>query len=474
MSNKDQIILTDKELDVIGEIMNISMGAAATSVSSMLEKQVTITTPHLEQEEFSQVDCSELEPAVVVRIRYVEGLTGENVIMFRRRDMQVILNLLMGNEYTGDDDDFEFDEMSMSAACEVMNQMMGASSTALSEILGFPINISTPEASLEDTKTSVNGAFNGIKDDENVVSISFKMMIKDVLDTTFASFMPTKLVSEIVGHVVQDMDTPPQEVPIQPAQPSVTIPESAVQESVPTPQVPPVSPVMDTPTSAAQEPVHTTVESNHSVPEPQPPQTVPGYVPPQTPPPVQQTAQPSAQQYAQPPQQPAMQQPVENTPQGQPSMGYPPYGYMPQQGQPYMQNPYMMPPMGYSPYGYMPQQPQQPKQINVQKAEFPNFSFPTTPVVPSSTNMNLLMGVQLDVSVVIGKAKRKVKDILEFGQGTVVELDKQTGSPAEIVVNGQLLAYGDVIVVGDNFGIRITEIVGSQELLDSLQSGDNK
>lgn len=84
--------------------------------------------------------------------------------------------------------------------------------------------------------------------------------------------------------------------------------------------------------------------------------------------------------------------------------------------------------------------------------------------------MNLLMGVQLDVSVIVGRTKRKIKDIMEFGQGTVVELDKQTGSPAEIMVNGQLIAYGDVIVVGDNFGVRITEIVGTKELLDSLSN----
>ena len=85
-----------------------------------------------------------------------------------------------------------------------------------------------------------------------------------------------------------------------------------------------------------------------------------------------------------------------------------------------------------------------------------------------SGNMNLLMGVPLDVSIVIGKTRRKIKEILEFGQGTVLELEKQTGAPAEVIVNGQLLAYGDVIVIGDNFGVRITEIVGTKELMDSL------
>ena len=78
------------------------------------------------------------------------------------------------------------------------------------------------------------------------------------------------------------------------------------------------------------------------------------------------------------------------------------------------------------------------------------------------------MNVNLDVSVEIGRTKRKIKEITEFGQGTVIELEKQAGAPVDIVVNGQLLAHGDVVVIGDNFGVRITEIVGVQNLVDSL------
>ncbi len=127
----------------------------------------------------------------------------------------------------------------------------------------------------------------------------------------------------------------------------------------------------------------------------------------------------------------------------------------------YMQNPYM------NPYAQAPQEPADMPSIRA--AEYPNFAHPARSTMPSSnSNMNLLMGVQLEISVVIGRAKQKIKDIMDLGQGTVLELDKQTGSPAEIMVNGQLLAYGDVIVVGDNFGIRVTEIVGSKELLESL------
>ncbi len=111
--------------------------------------------------------------------------------------------------------------------------------------------------------------------------------------------------------------------------------------------------------------------------------------------------------------------------------------------------------------------------LNVKQAEFPDFSGKNTSAQSGfGSNMNMLMGVQLEVSVVIGRAKQKIKDVLELGQGSVIELDKQTGSPAEIVVNGQLIAYGDVVVVGDNFGIRITDIVGTKELIDSLEKNN--
>ena len=107
-------------------------------------------------------------------------------------------------------------------------------------------------------------------------------------------------------------------------------------------------------------------------------------------------------------------------------------------------------------------------QLNIKVPQYPDFSDQTKKAIAGGGNINLLLGVPLEVSIVIGKTRRKIKDILEFGQGTVLELEKQTGAPAEIIVNGQLLAYGDVIVIGDNFGVRITEIVGTKELMDSL------
>lgn len=77
------------------------------------------------------------------------------------------------------------------------------------------------------------------------------------------------------------------------------------------------------------------------------------------------------------------------------------------------------------------------------------------------------MGVPLEISVEIGTAKRKVKDILDFTQGTIIELERQAGAPVDVVVNGNLIARGDVVVIDDNFAVRITEIVKSK-FMDSL------
>jgi len=436
--NKEHEVLTDDELDAIGEILNISMGAAATAVSTMLERQVVITTPLIGQSLFKNVDYTELEPAVVVKIKYIQGLTGSNVIVIRRKDLGVILDLLMGNDLSPSSAEYEFDDMSMSAASEVMNQMMGASATALSEILSKTINISTPQAMLVNSSSEANSFFDELEADDKVVSVSFKMTIKETLDTTFSCIMPLELTREIVRSVNGEIEEEPTPVP-QPIQ---------AQQPSPMPQPPPTP--------------QTTM--------PQPTQA-------QQPPPLQQPAampQPMYQPQLEPPQkaypyQHPYQQPVD-----------PNYQQM-QYQQPYAQPPYGAPPYGQYPYGqYNPyQDPQQTNarhvapSVNVKQAEFPEFAQKNSAIAANSgSNLNMLMGVQLEVSVVIGRTKQKIKDVLEYGQGTVIELDKQTGAPAEIVVNGQLLAYGDVVVVGDNFGIRITEIVGTKELFDSLEKNN--
>jgi len=411
---EEQNVLSSLETDTIGEVLNISMGSAATAISTMLDKQVMISTPTVEMRNFHSMDYAALEPAMLVKISYVEGISGSNVMIFRQRDMQTILNLLMGND-DEPSDDFVFDELSMSAACEVMNQMMGASATALSDVLGFPINISTPEASIVGDENSYSDAI-GVKEGDEIVAVSFQLTIDDVMDSSFASIMTCDLAKEMVGQVMGQQQKEIESV-TGPAQPAAA--PAAPEPAVPVP--PPVSMPESAPAPAP-------------APTAPPAQTAP-YAPPAP------SAAPPMQQPAEAPgQQPYYQQPYGGYPpyyggyQGSPPMPYPPY---PQQ------------PYGAPGAGGQPQVIKQPS-VNVQTPQFPQFGVQGSANPSTNGNMDLLMGVSLDVSVEIGKAKRKIREIIEFGQGTVIELNKQAGAPVDIVVNGRLLARGDVVVIDES------------------------
>ncbi len=400
------VALSSEEIDAIGEILNISMGSAATAISTMLDRQVIITTPNVKEQKFQEVDYKALEPALLVKIEYIEGITGSNIMMFHQEDMQVILNLLMGNEDSPEN--FAFDELSMSAACEVMNQMMGASATALSEFLGKTINISTPTASVSDSEHALEL---NIQEDERIVTVSFNLNIKDVMNSDFISIMPIDLVKMIVSQVMGDAAE--DQAPVQQEAESSVIPEQQNQQA----------PNMQQTPNMQQAPNM---------------QQMPSYISPEW-----------QQQYMMMGQQ----------------MPYPPYAY------PY---PPMMPPQNASsPAGQQSNVIKQTQAVHVQSAQFPNFTNQAMPGFSApinNANMGLMMNVPLSVTVEIGKTKRKIRDIMEFSQGTVIELEKQAGAPVDIVVNGQLIARGDVVVIDDNFGVRVTEIVGTKELMDAIDS----
>jgi flagellar motor switch protein FliN/FliY len=78
-------------------------------------------------------------------------------------------------------------------------------------------------------------------------------------------------------------------------------------------------------------------------------------------------------------------------------------------------------------------------------------------------NIGLLMDVDLQLSVELGRTYKKIRDVLDFTTGSVIELDKLAGEPADILINGKLLAKGEVVVIDENFGIRVTEIISPEE-----------
>ena len=135
-------LFSPMEIDALGEMMNISLGSSATAVSNMLDHRVDITTPKVTVVDVRDFTIGNLEPAMGVEIKYIEGLQGSNIMLLRRSDIKVIVDILMGMETP--DEEFELNELTISAVCEVMNQMMGSAATAMSDFLGFRVDISTP------------------------------------------------------------------------------------------------------------------------------------------------------------------------------------------------------------------------------------------------------------------------------------------------------------------------------------------
>lgn len=414
--NAALVHITPQEADAIGEILNISMGSAATAVSTMLDRQVSITTPKVSINQFDKIDLKSWEPAMLVTIRYIDGIAGTNMMVFHKHDIQMIINMLMGVEEEPSED-FEFDELSMSAASEVMNQMMGSSATALSSFFGKKIDISTPEATLMETEEEFRQLI-GISDEEDVVNISFKMTIPGVLDSEFINIMRCDLAKDLAVQAFGDA----MEEEAPPAQPPAAAPAPQPQAS-PAQQAQPMQPEMQ-----AQQPMMA-----------QQPMQQP------------MMAQPMQQQ----PMQPQMQQQMPMQPQ------------MQMQGYPTAMEQQMMAqqlPVWAQPQQMYPMQQQMPYQV--QTPQFPDFGNKVDKAGSEllNTNMDLMMGLPLSVSVEIGKTVKKIKDIMDFTQGTIIELEKQAGAPVDIIVNGHLIARGDVVVIDDNFGVRITEIIRTKDL----------
>lgn len=173
--------------------------------------------------------------------------------------------------------------------------------------------------------------------------------------------------------------------------------------------------------------------------------------------PVQEAAAP-VEPVAPPTQQAAPQQPVQQTPEYQ----------QPMQQQP-MQQPMYQQPMYQQPMYQQPMYQQPPVQpVNVQQAQFASFDSANL-TQTESRNLNMLLDIPLQVTVELGRTKRSVKEILELTSGSIIELDKLAGEPVDILVNSRLIAKGEVVVIDENFGVRITDILSQAERLNNLR-----
>ena len=369
--------LTDEEKDAIGEVANISMGSSATTLYSLVNRKVNITTPVVDMATWDRITQEYERPCVFIKIKYTEGLEGTNILILKEHDVKIITDLMMGGEGT-DVESSELTEMHLSAISEAMNQMMGASATSLSSMLGRMIDISPPEANLVDVA--------GLEKQEDIspfllgrfVRITFKMQIGDLVDSKIMQLYPIDFAKSLYDFFMdsQEPETPPEPEPAAPqmAAPSMGAPSSG--QSMGAPSMPPPS-------------------------------------------------------------------------MGAPSMGMPTapgmdFGMGMGMG--------MQPQMGVSPQmGMMPN-------INIQPASFTPFATDVN-AMQTQENISLIKDVPLEVTVELGRTSKAISDILDFAPGTIIELDKIAGEPVDVLVNGKLVAKGEVVVIEENFGVRVTEII---------------
>jgi len=348
--------LNEMEKDVIGEVMNISMGAAATAMSTILDKKVSITTPRIETLLIEEFEFSHLEPVIGVLIKYVEGISGTNILLMKEEDFKKILGHLLSVDPT---EMTEFDEISVSAICEIMNQMMGSAASALASFLGQTINISPPEIVDLSKKEGVKSLFS--LTGGSLVSIKFNISIEGLFESEFISAMDPELAREIV-----QMSIGANEV-------------EGVNE------VEPINEIESTVGVKKETEIENLIEEVK----------------------------------------------MEKT---------------------YIAEPQSRQQVEAKEYNYKPLNPERQPESNY-----------------AENNLELIMSVPIQITVELGKTRKKIKDIAELTVGNIVELDRQAGDQVDVVANGRLIAKGDVVVVDDNYSVRITEIIKAKDISNELK-----
>ena len=467
----------EMEIDAIGEIMNISLGASATAISTLLGTKVNITTPVVQVKNKENFEFRELEPAIGVEIAYVQGIDGRNIMMFSRNDVRIIVSMMMGSEIP--EDEFVMDEINASAIREAMNQMMGASATALSEFLGTTVDISTPISyEITDGAAFKDKYFEGAE--ENVV-IRFTLEIEDNLKSEFLNIMSVDLVKKLLkpftaqfgmGEEEDDEVIASSEEAVSPQveEPAAEAPaaEAPAAEEAP---MPAKSGPIDQATADALLASLLAEQNGEGSSEAAPaPAAEPAAAPEPVaaapaPAPVAEAAAPAPQPAAAPQPAPAQMAPqMMAMPQGvayQDPLTLQLLNQM-QQSQTQMLE-LIRDIQGGKNKEAKSSEPSLIKPLNSREFENEGGESGENP-----DNREMLMKVPLEISVEIGRTRKLVKDILDFTQGSLVVLDKMAGEQADLYVNGECIAKGDIVVVEENFGIRITEILKKDINQESL------
>ena len=358
--------LSPEEADALGEVANISMGTAATTLSVLVNNRVDITTPTVSYTTLEDIAKDSSTPCVFIYISYKAGLEGKNILVLKERDVKVITDLMMGGD--GTNTEGELTDLHLSAICEAMNQMMGSASTSMSSMINDVVDISPPTATRVDFAGEVSDELEELAG-QTFALVSFRMVIGDLVDSQIMQLYPLEFARTIYQRFLGS---------------------PAIEDKV------------------AEDMAH-----SQSVAQPAP----------------QQVVQPQPQPQAAPQPAPTVQQPV-------------------------MNNGMAMAPAQQPMYATMPA-----PDVNIQPAQFQSFSQVPDLSGIAPENIDLIMDVPLEVTVELGRTSKSIKEILDFSPGTIIELDKLAGEPVDVLVNGKFVAKGEVVVIEESFGIRVTEII---------------
>ena len=341
--------LTEVEADAIGEIGNISMGSAATTLSLLLGNKVDITTPTIQEYSLITDMFQHVGEFVTVEIKYKLGLQGTTVFSLDKKDVLIIADLMMGGEGKIDDTQ-EVSELQLSAVGEAMNQMIGTASTSMSSMFNTNIDITPPEVKLQNSEEKLKLADDVVE--VPIVAVNFRLTVGDLIDSTIVQVMSLESAKGQVERLMNIMMAQTE---------SLSAP--ANQESA--------KPVQQAPQA---------VNVQHQAP------------------PMQETQKP----------------------------------------------------------------------ITVQPVQFASFDESHEVYGESNKNLNILMDIKLTLTVELGRTELPIKKVLELTRGSVIELDKIAGEPVELYANGKLVAKGEVVVIEDNFGLRITNIISPEHRLKNI------
>jgi len=353
-SNSDALSLSDMEIDALGEIANISMGTAATTLSQLVGKRVEITTPKVEQTSAKKIFEDYPVPHILIDVKYKKGIEGSNALVLSREDGSIIVDLMMGG--TGKIPTNELNEMQLSGISEAMNQMMGSAATSMSTMFNLVVDITPPRIIASGGGDEVSELLRHMDGEEPLIRVSFRLIIEEVIDSVLIQVLPFSVAKNMTAQLIGQMGKT----------------NSTSNEKKPHQNLPPVPPVQPSP---------------------------PSYI----------NREPSNEYFS------AVNRTLPTV---------------------------------------------------VEPAQFAPLSQGGPAGLPS--NLGLIFDVPLQVNVELGKATKTIKEILELGPGSVVELDRLAGEPVDMIVNGKLIAKCEVVVINETFGIRITEIVHPNERIETF------